>query len=112
MYRCCAILFLTLNLITSQAQNKWKMQDFAGEWRGEFELKQGLLVPFNFEISGSGKVFLLNADERFESGEISIEKDSLFIPLDQFDNELAFQISRNHLKGEWRNQDHIGPHAS
>jgi peroxiredoxin len=80
-------------------------QDVAGKWRGEFTIQDTVKVPFNFEISESGKVFLLNADERFESGNIRTKGDSLFIPLDQFDNELAFRISGKQLQGVLRKQD-------
>lgn len=87
----------------AQAQNA---TDFAGTWRGEFALRPGITVPFNFEITKNGTVFLLNAEEKFETGKISLSKDSLFIPLDQFDNELAFIARRNKLVGVLRKQDH------
>lgn len=80
-------------------------QNFAGIWRGEFIIQDTIKVPFNFEISKTNKVFLLNADERFESGNIKTDGDSLFIPLDQFDNELAFKINQKQLHGVLRKQD-------
>ena len=105
MTRNVFIIFLFSSLVT-KSQSQFK--DFTGKWRGEFTIRQNLPVPFNFEISENGTVYLLNADERFETGTIIIKKDSLFIQLDQFDNELAFKISKNKLNGELRKQDHTG----
>src|SRR5690606_34184002 len=63
-------------------------------------------VPFNFEINSQGAVFFLNAGERFESGKIRVSGDSAFIPLDQFNNELALRIGKdNMLHGVYRSQE-------
>jgi len=105
MSRTLFIIFLFSSLWT---KSQYHLQDITGKWRGEFNIRQNLPVPFNFEISENGAVYLLNADERFETGKIIIRKDSLFIPLDQFDNELAFKIFKNKLQGEMRKQDHTG----
>jgi hypothetical protein len=105
MTRTVFIIFLFSSLVT---KSQYQFKDFTGKWRGEFTIRQNLPVPFNFEISENGTVYLLNADERFETGNIIIKKDSLFIQLDQFDNELAFKISKNKLNGELRKQDHTG----
>lgn len=83
-----------------------KAIDFAGKWRGEFALRPWISVPFNFEITKTGTVLLLNAEEKFETGQISLSDDSLFISLDQFDNELAFIARKNKLTGVLRKQDH------
>ncbi|MBL7699752.1 MAG: TlpA family protein disulfide reductase [Chitinophagaceae bacterium] len=85
-----------------------RVQDLTGKWRGEFTLRENLKVPFNFEIAAGGMVYLLNAAEKFETGIISFKNDSLFIPLDQFDNELALQVKGNKLSGVLRKQDHTG----
>lgn len=85
------------------------VKDIAGAWRGEFTIQDTIKVPFNFEIDESGKVILLNADERFQSGTVTIKKDSLFIPLDQFDNELALRIHKNgELSGRLEKQNQAG----
>jgi thiol-disulfide isomerase/thioredoxin len=99
------VIFLFISLF-SRAQ--FSEREFFGKWRGELEIRKGTFVPFNFEIRENGKVFLINADERFETGKFTVVKDSLFIPLDQFDNELAFRIINRSLAGELRKQDHTG----
>lgn len=83
-----------------------------GKWRGVFHQPNGTEVPFNFEVKGksstTAKVFLLNGSEHFETGKIVQKNDSLFIPFDQFDNELAFKIGDKQLTGVFRKKDHSG----
>ncbi|MFD2289120.1 redoxin domain-containing protein [Pedobacter petrophilus] len=82
-----------------------------GKWRGVFEIKPGVEVPFNFEITketDKPHLVFLNAEERFEGGIVRQTADSLLVPLDQFDNELAFKISGDSLIGTLRKQDHSG----
>ncbi len=82
-----------------------------GSWRGIAKVKEGLEIPFNFEISeksGQQKLYFRNAEERFEGGLIKQTSDSLFVKLDQFDNELAFAIDGDQLTGTLRKQDNTG----
>lgn len=80
------------------------------KWRGVFAVKPGVDVPFNFEITGTNagnaQAFFINGQERFNAGRISWTKDSLFIYIDQFENELAFGITGNNtLTGSFRKQN-------
>jgi peroxiredoxin len=82
-----------------------------GNWRGIAKVKEGLEIPFNFEISeksGQQKLYFRNAEESFEGGLVKQTADSLFIKLDQFDNELAFAIEGDQLSGTLRKQDKAG----
>lgn len=79
-----------------------------GAWRGVFLLRPGVEVPFNLEIRSDGKAYLHNGDEWFEGGAVRQTDDSLFIGLDQFDNELAFPIAAGSLNGVFRHQDKSG----
>lgn len=83
-----------------------------GIWRGVFHYPNGTDVPFNFEVKGrtaaTGKVYLLNGEEHFETGRPSQKGDSLFIPFDQFDNELALRIGDKQLSGVLRKKDLSG----
>jgi thiol-disulfide isomerase/thioredoxin len=96
-------LFISVGTYSQRTAN-----EFTGKWRGEFIIQQKIVVPFNFEVAPNGMVYLINADERFETAKIIIKNDSLFVPMDQFDNELAFRIGNNKLTGELRKQDHTG----
>jgi peroxiredoxin len=83
-----------------------------GSWRGVFHLRPDLDVPINFEIrsgrNNAPELFFRNAGELFEGGTIRQTADSLFIPLNQFDNELAFRIQDGALTGVLRRQDGTG----
>jgi peroxiredoxin len=83
-----------------------------GSWRGVFELRPGIEVPFNFEIKNgrdnSPELYFRNDTELFDGGRVRETTDSLFIPLNQFDNELAFQINGEALSGVLRRQDGSG----
>jgi peroxiredoxin len=83
-----------------------------GSWRAVFKLRPDLEVPINLEIrsgrNNATELFFRNADELFEGGTIRQTADSLFIPLNQFNNELAFQIKDGALTGVLRRQDGTG----
>jgi len=83
-----------------------------GRWRGVFHQPNGADVPFNFEVRGKSapdaKIYLLNAEERFETSQPIQKADSLIIPFDQFDTELAFKIRDKQLTGVFRKKDHTG----
>jgi peroxiredoxin len=83
-----------------------------GSWRGIFHLRPDLDVPINFDIrsgrNNTSELFFRNAGELFEGGPIRQTADSLFIPLDQFNTELAFRIQDGALTGVLRHQDGTG----
>jgi thiol-disulfide isomerase/thioredoxin len=101
-----ATLLFILLLAAGHLSSQVALKNITGKWRGEFFLGENLVVPFNFEIDAKGMVYLLNAEERFRTSPIIIRGDSLFIPLDQFDNELAFHFQQNVMTGVLRKQDH------
>jgi peroxiredoxin len=83
-----------------------------GPWRGVFHNANGTDVPFNFEVKGKNaddaKLYLLNAEEKFEAGTLTQKGDSLFVPFDQFDNEFALKIEGKQLTGVLRKKDRTG----
>lgn len=94
-------------------QSTFKNKKFSalGKWRGVFKIKPGLEIPFNFDVvtkQDKEHLLFLNADERFEGGIIEQTDDSLFVKLNQFDNELAFKIEGDSLVGILRKQDKTG----
>ncbi len=104
-----AILFVLLHILPLNAQSRFTS---FGKWRGVFLIREGVEVPFNFDIQGKSikdaKVYFLNAAEKFDGGTLASRNDSLFITLDQFDNELAFKINNHTLEGVLRKQDGSG----
>lgn len=120
-----SIAFLSLSLLLSnsltKAQTSIKKDDrnvksnnlsLPGKWRGVFKIKSDVEVPFNFEIitknGGPAHLVFLNAQERFEGGIVTQTTDSVFVKLNQFDNEFAFKLSGDSLTGVLRKQDHTG----
>ena len=99
---------ITLNIIPLSAQSFIP----EGRWRGVFHQPNGTDVPFNFEVRGKSapdaKIYLLNGEERFETGQPTQRADSLIIPFDQFDTELAFKIGNKQLTGFFRKRDRTG----
>lgn len=82
-----------------------------GNWRGVFKLSPSLEVPFNFLITSQGEkktFYLINGEEKFESGKYSQTGDSIYVTLDPFDNELALGINGNELSGFLRKQNKTG----
>jgi peroxiredoxin len=124
MKKITTILSLTaivlVQCVTAQAQRKQvpatpaanaKVAP-AGKWRGVFKLRPGVEVPFNFEVAGEAPdkqhIVFQNAEERLEGGRVIKKGDSLFVKLDQFDNELAFKVYKDSLSGVLRKQDGTG----
>jgi len=115
-------VLLSLFFQNSQAQTQKKQvqnyslntknYDATGNLRGAFKIKPGIEVPFNFDITGKNaddlNLVFLNAEERFPGGHVNRPADSLFVKLDQFDNELAFKIEGDSLVGVLRKQDKSG----
>jgi hypothetical protein len=117
-------LLLTLSGITlesfPQAGNEYEAElsqgtgsfNAFGSWRGVFHLRPDLEAPINFEIrsgrNNTPELFFRNAGELFEGGTVRQTTDSLFISLDQFNNELAFRIQDGALTGVLRRQDGTG----
>jgi len=97
------MVFMVMRPLTGYTQIQ--LSDIQGKWRGVFTIREGTESPFNFEIAANGKVYMRNGEERFETGKAEIKQDSLFIPLDQFDNELAFHIEGKTMSGVLRKQD-------
>ncbi len=108
-------LGLSLNIANAQSVKKQNTstlktnKTFAanGKWRGVFQIKPGVDVPFNFEINND-KIFFINAEERFDGGKVYQTGDSVKVKLDQFDNELALQLKGDSLTGTLRKQDYSG----
>lgn len=112
IYRPVPVFLLVVSLVFISCAVFAQSNRLEGKWRGEFTIRDNIKVPFNFEINDSGLVTLINGQERFESGKLSLKKDSVFIPLDQFDNELAMRLSGKKMTGVLRKQDKTSTIAS
>lgn len=95
-----------------EQSGKNNISGLVGKWRGSFITKQLVEIPFVLEIAGTSsedtRAYFINAEERFEAGKLKLENDSLYISIDQFDNELVFKIDAGTLNGFLRRQDRKG----
>ncbi len=101
------LLLFVINTVISQG--KFSM---FGKWFGKFPLTNGKEIPFFFEINdNNNKPFLYfkNDAEKYPGGKVERKGDTLYIALDQFDNEIAFGINKDQtLSGYFRKQNKTG----
>jgi thiol-disulfide isomerase/thioredoxin len=77
-----------------------------GVYRGELTLKEGVVLPFNFNIAyrnGKPVMTIFNAAERITADEISIAGDSAIIRMPAFDTEFRTRVTADGLSGVWIN---------
>lgn len=93
---------LALGLLILAATTNAQVKPEDGFWRGTFRLAGQQDAPFNFELKGS-TAWLLNGAERFELKGAHQHGDSLIVPVEIYDAELAAKIETNHtLSGVFR----------
>ena len=63
-------ILLTCIPIFSNAQNRQNIKLKEGIWRAVLTLKDGIELPFNFEVNKNGKLLIMNADEKILTNEI------------------------------------------
>lgn len=76
----------------------------SGIWRATLKTNSAAEIPFNFELSDSAglKVInIINGEERFRVDEISFTSDSIFIKMPLFDSEIKAKNKGNILSGQW-----------
>jgi peroxiredoxin len=98
------IFSLALIAIACSGVRKEKLT--AGEWRGEFTVEGNKKIPFNFTVeAGPGetsKVFLLNGEERAELDAVTIQSDSIVVPVSIYDALLIAKADGDSLHGYFR----------
>ncbi|RFZ82785.1 TlpA family protein disulfide reductase [Mucilaginibacter terrenus] len=74
-----------------------------GLWRGALKTTSGNEIPFNFEVSGTGKqqVAIINSTEHFKVPEVTGKGDSVFIKMPLFDSEFRLKQDAAGLKGQY-----------
>jgi thiol-disulfide isomerase/thioredoxin len=75
-----------------------------GIWRATLKTESGAEIPFNFEITDSADLKLIdiiNGNERFRVDEISKIADSVFIQMPLFDSEIRAVLKDKTLSGRW-----------
>jgi thiol-disulfide isomerase/thioredoxin len=113
MHKYRAIAFIVFFIVFSIEGFSQKPLAILGKWKGAFPINNGQEIPFNFEISASIKhdtiLHFINGNEKYLGGKVKTINDTVFISLDQFDNELALGINNDQsLTGYWRKQNRAG----
>jgi peroxiredoxin len=106
------LFFLIIISLSGFTQTIKESDSILGKWRGVFHIKDSLDIPFLFEITGNdslnASIYFINAEEHFYGGKLSFVNDSIYIPLDQFDNIIVFKRDNNILSGFLKRQDNTG----
>lgn len=74
-----------------------------GVWRGALKTASGNEIPFNFEVSGSGKqqLAVINSTEHLQVPNVTGLGDSVFIKMPLFDSEFKLKQTGQTLSGQF-----------
>jgi peroxiredoxin len=100
------VVLLLLVLFTIITSCNKKVQTLTeGNWRGVFILP-GNEIPFSFEVKekspGSLLVILINGSDRFELNNVTVQNDSVTIPVDLYSAVFKAKIVGNILEGRFK----------
>ncbi len=91
-------LLFSLVVLMVSCKNNQATKPQVGIWRGVLTLHPGKELPFNFELTASGKIKIFNADEVIEVDEVNIKGDSISIRLPVFDAEIKGTFTENSIR--------------
>ncbi len=104
------VVFLSAcNPAAQSAEEEAKNTLPIGVWRAELTLRDGVEMPFNFEVKEQGEtlqVALLNDEEQILLGTIRFQGDTVYMPMRVFNTEIIAKIQGNQLIGEWIKKDY------
>ena len=102
------VVFILLACIPtfSKAQTKQKMKLKEGIWRAVLNLKDNVELPFNFEVDKSGKLLIINAEEKIATDEIEfLDFNKIRISLPVFSTYIEAILINETLQGYWINPE-------
>ena len=74
-----------------------------GKWRATLNV-QGNELPFNFDLDYEGEnigITIHNADERLKIEDITVQGDSIFIPMHILDADIKAKVTEQGMTGNW-----------
>ena len=99
-------IFIALIIVISsctQQSNTNKLQ--SGTCLGELEVAENKKVPFLFEVSSttndSSTVTLINGEDRFDLEGVTLNNDTIFIPIVAYDAVIKGTVSDNKIDGKF-----------
>jgi len=72
-----------------------------GIWKGELEVSETEVLPFNFEVTGNKGLKIFNADEVILVDDITYRNDSAFIQMPVFEGYFALKMTDSILQGDF-----------
>ena len=99
-------IFIALIIVTTSC-NKQNGTDKlqSGTWLGELEVAENKKVPFLFEVSSttndSSTVTLINGEDRFDLEGVTLNNDTIIIPIVAYDAVIKGTVSDNKIDGKF-----------
>lgn len=72
-----------------------------GVWRGELQVSEDEILPFNFEITAKKGMKIFNAEEVILVDDIDYRNDSIFIKMPVFEGYFALTMNDSVMQGEF-----------
>lgn len=94
------VVFLLVSVFYCAKQKEPKKLEEA-RYRGELQINDSVVLPFNFEVYGAKKLSVFNAEEKIDVTEIEYRKDSVFIKFPVFEGYIAAKIEENGIIGNF-----------
>ena len=99
------IIFLVLGCESNKKKELSSSTNYlsVGIWRGVLK-PQGVEIPFQFDVQeddGVYTIYLINDTERIPLDEVTIQNDSIHVPMYIFDATIHAKIEGNKLVGVW-----------
>ncbi len=97
-----SLLFvLSIILLSSCNPDYYAIPMTQGVWRGELEISDTEMLPFNFEITAKKGMKIFNADEVILVDDIEYRNDSIFIKMPVFEGYFALKLKDSILEGDF-----------
>lgn len=99
MIRKFFILPLLALIFSCNTQDSTEIR--TGVWRAELQLKDAVVLPFNFEVTSANALKVFNADEVIEVTDIAYSKDTVVIKMPVFEGYIKAVVKGDVLKGDF-----------
>ena len=108
IYECTLrALLLIASVVVLSCEEKAALLK-VGTWRGEFNVR-GHSVPVTFDVSidsvGETGIHFINGKERAYYSQITLQNDSLLIPLAIYDSYIIASVTNGNLSGFYRKNE-------
>jgi len=96
-----SLVLLIVVVLCSCKTEKKEQQLELGTYRGEMQVSEGDVLPFNFDLKTANSLTMFNAEEAIDINTITYKNDSIFIQMPIFEGVIAAKIENNTLNGHF-----------